>query len=305
MNGIADTSPHRLKGHYLVCNWNDKIVPLLKELNPKGVGVEARPVVIVTERSIDQSVIPNDQATAEYFEDVMFYPGNPTKAQTLRRVNFQDAHCVIVLANAELGENSDANTLLSLFSMVGAVSPEWDEERRDGDVEIREVLKQRKIEGNPLHIVVEITDVTNYAKFRIFEDDQDVSVEILRPESIRTRILAQAARTAGLGGFFVDLMTYGENTNEIYSALIPRTWFQSTNGNEKGTFSELCLWFNRLRSEKGISAIPVGIWRPPHCFKDERDGTFVNPGDDFLIRERDKVLVICQSREIANQIERL
>ncbi len=303
MKTLENSSPHRLKSHYVICNWNNKIFELLRELNPKNVGIDSRTVVVITEKTIDQSIIPTDSESSIYFEDVMFYPGDPSKADVLRRVNFQDSHCVIVLANPRLGNHADAQTLLTLFSMIGRNRSGYDDKEEEIEKNIRKTLEERKKKENPLHIVAEITDVTNYSKFKVFEDDQDVCVEIVRPESIRTRILAQAARTQGLASFFIDLMTFGEDTNEVYSARIPEIWFEKYKKVGKETFSDLCLWFNELRNNHKVVAIPVGIWRPPHCIKGESDGTFVNPPDHFEIRERDRVLVICRNREIANKIE--
>jgi len=295
MSALTQQSPHRLKDHYVICNWSPRILELLKELNKGVAGLQRRATVIVTTGSIDEGMLPRDARERACFEDVMFYPGDPTQEDVLRRVNFHDAHSVIVLARPDLGDQADARTLLTLFSMLGSLGARSSVGTVGGERAVRAHLQDRKRERNALHVIAEIVDVASYAKFRQFESDRDVVIEFVRAESVRTRVLAQAARTQGLGRFFQDLLSYGDDTNEVYAARIPDAWFDATKGQRRQrTFPALCRWLMAPAARAaGVAAMPVGIWRPPHCRSEDWFGTRVNPGDEVLLAREDRVLVLC------------
>ena len=299
MNDLS--SPYKLQNHYVICNWSDKVEAILTELNARIAGLQRRATVIVTTKPIEEGMLPTDPEQRQCFEDVMFYPGEPSKGDVLRLVNFHDAECVIILALPELGNQADARTLLTLFSMLGSSG-----DGKGKAQDIREALKARRKNSKPLHVVAEVVDVSSYSKFKHFEDDPDVVVEIIRAESVRTRVMAQAAYTHGLAQFYQDLMSYGEDTNEVYAARIPDSWLVSVEHQEKTpTFSELYKSFMDPKvHQQGVSGIPVGIWRPPNDHdEDEFSGTLVNPPEDFILQPGDHVMIICRNREQAIKIE--
>lgn len=306
MSALTQQSPHRLKDHYVICNWSPRILELLKELNKGVAGLQRRATVIVTTGSIDEGMLPRDPRERECFEDVMFYPGDPTQEDVLRRVNFHDAHSVIVLARPDLGEQADARTLLTLFSMLGSLGARSSVSSSAGSDElVRAHLQDRKRQRNSLHVIAEIVDVSSYSKFRQFESDRDVVIEFVRAESVRTRVLAQAARTQGLGRFFQDLLSYGDDTNEVYAARIPDAWFSQTKDRRgQRNFTALCRWLLSPTARRaGIQAMPVGVWRPPHCRSDDWFGTRVNPGDDVTLRREDRVLLLCLNQGQVGVVE--
>lgn len=257
---------YRLKNHYVICNWSSKIPHIVRELHDEIV--EKVVTVIVTPRPIDASLLPSTATERRSFEDVVFYPADPTRVDALLNVNCQHARAVIVLAPDEDRAQADARNLLTLFA-----------------------LKEMPIEeGFRPHIVVEITDVSNYSKFRQFENDPDRDIEIVRAESLRSRILAQAARTPGLVGFFEDLLTYSSTTNEVYTSPLPARWADDG----VTDFGALC---RRVLSLRGATppfvGIPVGVVFPAGH---ERAGRIdVNPRDDRPVAAGDEVVLICRT----------
>lgn len=256
----------RLKNHYVICNWSSKIPDIVRELHDEIV--ERVVTVIVTSKPIDESLLPTSPAERRFFEDVVFYPADPTRVDALLNVCCDHARAVIVLAPDEDQGQADAKNLLTLFA-----------------------LKELPlVEGRRPHIVVEICDVANYSKFRQFEDDDDRDIEVIRAASLRSRILAQAARTPGLVGFFEDLLTYSSESNEVYTAGVPTSW------EDDGVhdFGGLCRRVLSLRSaDPPFVCIPIGVIFPAgHAEAGQID---VNPRDDRPIQAGDQIVLICRS----------
>ena len=283
----SKASAYRLRDHYVICNWSEKVDMILREINDESMREERRPTVIITTEPINESLLPQSPKDQGRYEDVTFYPGDPSHWDVLHRLNYHDAKAVLILAQPELGSQADARTLLTLFSMLNPkqeVMKQHLKKRRDPLA----VLKHRKDSGNPLHIVVEVVDVASYSKFKHFEEDEYAIVEIVRPESVRTRVLAQAAYTHGTARFYQDLMKYGSETNEIYSVEIPHTWYEAAGDKQNHVFSNLYLsLLDPAVRKRGVRAIPVGIWRPPSdAVPDDAEygqGTYINPSDKIRL----------------------
>lgn len=254
---------YRLQNHYVICNWNSKVIDIVEQLHDDVN--EDTIIAIVTTRPIDGTLLPTDDQANGRMRDVVFYPGDPTRKRTLENVNCAAAKAVIVLADEELGAQADARNLLTLFALQ-------DLERSD--------------ERRP-HFVIEIVDVANYSKFQQFEDEDDYDIEIIRAESLRTRILAQAARTPGLVSLYHDLLTYSTDTNEIYSVRLPLAWTQGDL-----TFGHLADQLFGLRDKKDepLVCIPIGLW------KDSTRKILTNPPAATLVEAGDRAVLICRSK---------
>ncbi len=259
----------RLRNHYVICNWNRKVVDIVDQLHHDVL--EDTIIAIVTTRPIDRSLLPADDWANGRLRDVVFYPGDPTRKETLENVNCNEARAVIVLADEELGAQADARNLLTLFALRDL---EGERSRRP-------------------HFVVEIVDVANYSKFQQFEEDPQHDIEIIRAESLRTRILAQAARTPGLVSLYHDLLTYSEETNEIYSVNLPPSW---TAGNL--TFGQLADQLFGLRDhEPPVVCVPIGLW------KEARREILTNPPADTPVERHDRAVLICRRKPDLNRLQ--
>ncbi len=249
-----------LKDHHVICNWTAKTLPLIRQLRSDLLQSERRVIVVVTRKEIDPSFLLREQeklGSGEgmdddgFLRDVFFFPGDPTDIRVLQAVSVEDAHCVLVLAEEDLGEAADARTLLTLFAL-------------------RAIEAAAEQSGRTVRIntVAEITSAHNYHKFRTLEEDawkrmgEDGRgfLEVVRAESLQTRILAQAARTPGLVSFYSDLLAFSEDTNEIYHQPIP----EPIRGNYR-TFSALseALLDREISDGKGgrMHILPIGIFR--------------------------------------------
>ena len=255
----------RLREHYVICNWNSKIIDIVEQLHHDVL--EDTVIVIVTTQPVQPSMLPTGSTENGALRDVVFYPGDPTRRETLENVNCSEARAVIVLADETLGVQADARNLLTLFA-----------------------LSELKPEGErPPHFVIEILDVANYSKFQQFEEDEQHDIEIIRAESLRTRILAQAARTPGLVSLYHDLLTYSKESNEIYSVDVPHGWIP-----DELTFGRLSEKLLALRDApvEPVVCIPIGLWK-----RSVRTIT-TNPPDHMLVERGDRVVIICREKPI-------
>jgi voltage-gated potassium channel Kch len=285
-----------LTGHYVVCNWTPKSLPLIKQLRSDLLRNERRTVVVITDKPINNELLvassegssrdlphsdedDTSRAGRGALKDVVFYPGDPTDERVLAAVSVEQSHSVIVLADQDLGEEADARTLLTLFALKG-------------------IEKCSRDRGLPrmINTVAEIVSVHNYAKFKSFEQesrgratpDGRGLVEIIRAESLQTRILAQAARTPGLVSLYTDLLTFSRESNEIYYERLPRELIEHCD-----TFSELALEILDIETIDGdgqpIDVVPIGLMRDNEFY--------LNPlPEEESLREGDCMVMISPSQ---------
>jgi len=86
---------YELREHIVICNWNGKGLPIIKELHAPIVR-QKRPIVIVSDR----------------LEDVYLIKGDPTQEHTLKRANLHFAYSIIVLADPHEAHLADAKNVL-------------------------------------------------------------------------------------------------------------------------------------------------------------------------------------------------
>jgi len=210
-----------MQGHYVICNWNESAVEIIRELRTEILATShsetdhSVPIVVLSPKTVDLSVLDSGM-DKKLLRDLYFHPGDPTNRRFLEHVNVTAARSVIILSDEAYGDLADSRTLLTLFALREIVEDKLLREsrtRRPGEAQTRTAW--------PMHVVAEIIDVDNYAKFSRFENESGNAVEILRGESLRTRILSQAARTPGLVEFFTDLLTHAADSNEIYEFPFP------------------------------------------------------------------------------------
>lgn len=300
----ASSKTWYMRNHYIICHWNDRAAEIIRQLRThEGLSetqdVEHRvPIVVLTRKTVGPKMLDEISEGAREEErykltmDVFFRPGDPADASALKQVNAGSAKSVVILADEDSEALADARTLLCLLALESEV-------------------KRRK--RRMPHVVAEIMDVSNYAKFREFEKKHDGAVEVVRGESLRTRILAQAARTPGLVSFYYDLLTHDAKSNELYELPVRTVFERVAGGRERVPFPELAAALlddvqvlvqdHKAREEKDPSyqrkehaenwfeVIPVGVWRGHEVHLNPRkpsgnqadEGYFVRPSDSFVV----------------------
>ena len=181
-----------LKGHIVICNWNDKGIPIIRELHAEIVK-DRRPVVILSERA-DAGQLPEDGDLPE-FQDVYLVKGDPASEVMLRRANVQFAYSAVVLADPADGNLADAKSILIAMAVRSVCS--------DAGVPKTYVCVEGVAPQNVDHLQRAGAD------------------EIVSASDFAMMLLSQSALSHGLGTVYRDLLTVSGETNEIYILPIP------------------------------------------------------------------------------------
>ena len=251
--GLKRMKP-KYRDHYVVINWGTKGSTLLKQLRNDDFK-NKRDIVVVL------NVSPEDASKFLDGDGVAYLNGGVTKA-TMTDAGVPSAHSVIILADeAGSPEASDAKTILAILA----------------------VRQQPGENGLPVPIVAEIRDPekVNLANYAGVLDNG--SVEVVSSEKLGASLLCQAAVTPGVTHLYEDLLSFAEDSNEIYG----REVSPKMAGNR---FSDICRFAMEGRGKAG-GIIPVGIKRG----KD----TYLNPSDEKIgpIQAGDTLFAICDNAE--------
>jgi len=183
---------YQLKDHVLICNWNDKGIPIISELHA-AIVKDKRPIVIISE-STDAGDLPDDDDLVE-FRDVYLVKGDPANEVILRRAHVQDAYSVIVLADPSEGQLADAKSILVTMAVKSV---------------------NRTAGSAKPHICVECIGPQNVRHLQRAGAD-----EIISAADFAMMLMAQSALAHGLSTVYHDLLTVSGETNEIYIIPVP------------------------------------------------------------------------------------
>lgn len=224
--------PQNLRDHYLLLNWNDRAASVVRELHhpllreKDGVSV----VVVLTD---DESLNIRQLKEAgsgwdETFEDFFVSIGDPTDRRALLNANAQDARTIVILADERQGDERTIRSLMTLRRIA------------------------RELGLDRLHIVAELINAANDSVVDELARDFPGTLERVSGLRFRTCLLAQAALTPGLVGFYTDLLRVSDDTNEVYTQEIPASAVGMP-------FRDYAAMVIRMRCEEPL--IPVGVQR--------------------------------------------
>jgi len=242
--------------HTLLLGWNDKLLPILRQLALANASAGGGVVVVLAER--DKEAMDAD--VAEYLPHqiargtkVVCRCGSPALSGDLMRVSASRARAIIVLADSTVSagradadaDSVDARTLRVLLT-----------------------LSHMRDHGTGLagHVVAEVCDIDNEPLMRLVGGKQLATVV---SHDVTGRIMLQCALQQGLAFVFEDLL--GFDGAEFYA----QRWPQLTGRR----FGDVARMFP--------DAVPCGVIASPG---DAR----LNPPDDYVLREDDAVLVIAE-----------
>lgn len=188
-----------LTDHIVICNWNDKGIPIIRELHAPIVK-DKRPIVVVSQ-SADAGELPAEDDSPE-FEDIYLVKGDPANEVILRRANVESAYSVIVLADPADGELADAKSILICMAA-------------------RSVCREAR--ADRIHVCVEGLSPQNVDHLR-----RAGAQEIVSASDFAMMLLSQSALAHGLGTVYRDLLTVSGETNEIYLLPVPEEFIGKT-----------------------------------------------------------------------------
>lgn len=183
---------YNLNNHIVICNWNPKAIPIIRELHA-SILKDRRPIVVVSEQT-DAGDLPEKEDDPA-FEDVFLVKGDPANEIVLKRAAVHDAYSVLVLADPKEGHLADAKSIL--ISMA-----------------VRSLCVAANAE--PVHICVEGIDPKNTDHLK-----RGGAEEIVAASDFSMMLLSQSALFHGLSTVYRHLLEISSDTNEIYMLPVP------------------------------------------------------------------------------------
>lgn len=224
--------PQNLRNHYLLLNWNERAAEVVRELHHplvrerNGVSVV---VVLTDDDTLNvQQIRKAGSGWDPAFEDFYLSIGDPTDERALLNANAQDARTVLILADEKEGDERTIRSLLML----------------------RKIAREHNLKD--LHVVAELLKSANTTVVDELAKDFPGLLERISGLRVRTCLLAQAALTKGVVGFYTDLLRVSSDTNEVYAHPVP----DAAVGMSFREYASLVL---RTASEEPL--IPVGLQR--------------------------------------------
>lgn len=239
---------YELKDHIIICNWNEKGLPIIKELHAPIVH-QKRPIVIVSDH-LEAVDLPDKEDIPE-LEDVYLIKGDPTQEHTLKRANLPLAFSVIVLADPEQKHLADAKNVLVCMAIKS--------------------LCQRE-EGSMHNIMVEGVDPKNLEHL-----GRAGATEIVSAEDFSLKLLAQAALHPGLSIVYERLLTISAESNEVYLEPVPLAFHGKS-------FTEASRMLDETRSSDN-PVLALGAIRDNKIVINPRNGAFgtFRDGDQLVM----------------------
>ena len=175
--------PKNLKEHIVICNWNERGETIVKELHAADHFVD---ITILTDADIKDE---NELFKKKEYRNVHLARGDPAIHDRLETSKVHLARSVIILSN-EVSQDPDAQSALIAL----AISKVCREKGEEVPHIVAEVLNHRKIHHLIDAGVNEVVCAINYG----------------------VGLLAQSTLHPGLTQVYDSLLSYSEDTNEIY-----------------------------------------------------------------------------------------
>ncbi len=244
--------PKGMERHIVVCNWHDQGDRIIKELH-SSLAAPDTDIIIVTEVDINEAQLRISPA----YERVYFIRSDPTMHEVLRRARAHHAKSVVILADPE---SSDPDAKTALISLA--------------------ITKlEQQVEQKP-HIIAE---VINHNKVQHLVD-AGVD-EWVCSSNYGLGIIAQSALYGKLSEVYEQLLTYSEDTNEIYLVEdddVPPNFLGKT-------FQEVADLLNQNRHDLN-PAILIGVKRDEQVILNPRcqEFTTFKAGDSLIVLSFDR-----------------
>ncbi|MFC1859837.1 potassium channel family protein, partial [Thermodesulfobacteriota bacterium] len=229
----------KLKGHIVICGWNKKAENIIRQLHAPIVK-NPKSIAVINREGDSTDVDETDPV----YDDVYFISGDPSQKAVLNRSNVKDAEAAVILADQRNLAHADAQAILIALAI--------------------EAINEK------VHTCVEVIHSENLEHFEHTRVNECIS-----SHQLGELLLSQAALNPGISEFFLELLTFQEDKNEVYQVQIPETFVDRT-------FEEL----SRLITHNDM--IAVGL--------NHHGNVLANPPHDTVLSEECEILIIAKSR---------
>ncbi|XP_057848229.2 ion channel CASTOR isoform X5 [Cryptomeria japonica] len=168
--------------HTLILGWSDKLASLLNQLAIANQSLGGGVVVVLAERDKEEMEMDITKMEFDFMgTSVICRSGSPLIMADLKKVSVSKARSIIVLAEDENADQSDAHALRVVLSLIG----------------VKEGLRG--------HIVVEMSDLDNEPLVKLVGGDL---VETVVAHDVIGRLMIQCARQPGLAQIWENVLGF-------------------------------------------------------------------------------------------------
>ena len=252
------------KNHTLILGWNNRIMSVITELIIANNQYNGKfSIVILASRDkveMEDSIKENIGNTGN--TKIICRSGNATEKIDLELTNINDAKSIIILPS------DTAYADIQIFKIILAII-----HRYDGN-------------NKKLHMVTEARYNTNIDLIKMVGENQ---VEVISPNEIIARIIAQTARQPGLAVLYAELLSFN---GKFYYKDIRSAWYDEASGDEIYYHSQdelIGLPYSDAVLSYMTSSV-IGVFN-------EKESNILNPSMDYKIQPDDKLILIAEDKE--------
>ena len=255
------------KNHTVILGWSEKVDSIITELVIANNQYSSKyAVVILAEKDkVEMEDTIRDKVGNTGNTSIICRTGNPVEILDLQIVNLESAKSIIILSP----EKSYAD--ITIIKTVMAI------------------LNSGIERSKPFHIVTEARYDENREIIKMIGKDQ---VEVILPNLIVSKIIAQTCRQPGLCVLYTELLSF--NGKSHYKNMRGE-WYKEASGDEVYFHNEDKLkgktYYDALVSYDTSSVI--GIYS-------EESGIVLNPEMDYEIKPEDGIILIAEDAEKIN-----
>ncbi len=275
---------------YLICNWNERAFGLIIQLHSDVLrfGGEDIPITVIHKEPVNTAHLYENYG--KFFYNVKFHHGDPSDRTVLRSAGVENAICVVVLSEGDLGEGDDARTILT-FLALKKIREEIMMERKI----ITEDTENRDQKGDTYRPLFRVflefhEEISLKNSFHRLLRDHKSWVSHLSAKVIDPMLFGQAARTPGMVKFFFDILTYSNDTDEIYSYKLPTALVEKTTGTSGILFEQAYMELIKIKVS-GSPVILVGAIKEGIIYTnpDPEEKLILDTETDILIMAKEPV----------------
>lgn len=252
-------------GHSLILGWNDRLLPIVKQIALANISSGGGTIVVLADRDkeemdfevrrfLDQELPASAMgARPNSRSSVICRKGSCILMKDLKTVSVGTARSIIVLTETDDADAADAQALRIVLSLSG-------------------LREKDQMMG---HVVAEVSDLNNEPLVALLGGDH---VETVVSEDVLGLLMLQCARQPGLAFVYDDLL--GFEGCEFYV----KKWPELVGRN----FGDVVRIFS--------DAVPCGVYSP------RSDGggggrMVLNPPDSYVVEEGDEIVVIAEDED--------